>query len=194
VNNDNTIWTNASLTPNLQPCVIWQYKQFSGFYGLPEARAKGRGILEAAAIAQAEANIVMELATSVIKPSKGFGNDSYEKDAQMVGLLNMVRKARTHGAQLSPLIPGVIPILGFETKQPLLDLLWYGESIQMELTSANYHGETLLRTAEVAESDAFLRFFLSQQCSVPLENTQIMIENFGLYRNQQSLEQLIGLE
>ena len=182
--NDNTIWTNASLTPSLQPCVIWQYKEFSGFYLLPEARAKGRGILEAAAVAQVEANIVMELAEAM-QPKKGFGTDKGKKEVQISGLLEMVRKVR------SPLISGVIPILGYKTKMPLLDVFWYREKIQMELSTATYHGEILLRTAEVAESDAFLRFFLSEKIGITLDETQVMIEEFASYRERQSLNQLI---
>jgi hypothetical protein len=185
MNNDNTIWTNASLTPDLNPCVIWKYRSYDGVFSLPEARSKAMGLLQAAAVAQVEANIVTELA-KVMTP-KGFGQKQ-QREIQTVGLLDLVRKSRT------PLIEGIESIFGRKSQQPLLNVHWYGEPMQFEMATASYHAEILLRTAEVAESDAFLRFFLSQQCDVPLDRTQIMIEDFALYRNQQSLEQLIGLE
>jgi len=183
--NDNTIWTNASLTPDLNPCVIWKYHSYNGVFSLPETRSKAMGLLQAAAVAQVEANIVTELA-KVMTP-KGFGQKQ-QQEIQTVGLLDLVRKSR------DPLIEGIESIFGRKSKLPLLNVHWYGEPIQFEMATASYHAEVLLRTAEVAENDAFLRFFLSKQCDVPLDRTQIMIKDFALYRNQQNLEQLIGLE
>jgi hypothetical protein len=179
--NQDTIWTNASLTPDLNPCVIWQYRSYDGVFSLPETRAKAMGLLQAAAIAQVEANIVTELAR-VMTP-KGFGQKQ-QQEIQTVGLLDLVRKSRT------PLIEGIEPLYGHKSKLPLLNVHWYGKPIQFEMATASYHAEVLIRTAEAAESDAFLRFFLSQQCDMPLDKTQVMIEDFAQYRNQQSLEQL----
>lgn len=183
--NDDTIWTNASLTPDLKPCVIWKYHSRNGVFSLPEARSKAMGLLQAAAIAQVESNIALQLSESLTP--KGFADNKNAKKATVI-LLNLVRNAR------QPLIDGVEAIFGLKSKQPLLNIHWYGKAVQMEMATASYHAEVLLRTAEAAESDAFLRFFLLQQCGVPLEKTQIMVEDFALYRNQQNLEQLISLE
>jgi hypothetical protein len=179
----NTIWTNASLTPDLKPCVMWRHKSYKGVFSLPETRTKAMGLLQAAAIAQVESNIAIELSKSFTP--KGFAKNP-DADKATAILLNLVRNAR------QPLIDGVKAIFGLESKLPLLNVCWYGEEIQMEMTTASFHAEVLLRTAEAAESDSFLRFFLSEKCNISIDYTQEMIQEFAQYRNKQSLEQLFG--
>lgn len=182
ITEDSLIHTNSGLTEDFKPCVVWRFLAHSGRFTLTEARTKAMGLLHAVAIAQTE-DAIATMLTKDLSP-KGFGSEAIkEKEETNAKVLMLLRHARP------PLVEGVEPIHGYYTKEPLINIYWYGEGAQLNMNEATFHAEILLRTAEVAESDAFLRFFLLERGG-SLEEGQLLIEEFTQYRIQQRLEQL----
>ena len=185
-------------TDTLEPLVAWwiggSYLQpfdpdtaVHGFYSLKQAKDIAHKLFTAAAIAQAEATIVkMFLALS--SNAKGFGKKATQSEQAASVMLLESRKHR----QAVDLGPHIKPIFGMKTRKALIDVTLYPVECQWEPEYAAEHATKLLQVAEASVSDAFLTNFLTTKIDVSLIDARAMVQEFKVYRQQQTLEELLN--
>jgi hypothetical protein len=179
----DTIYVNSTQVDD-RPMVYWQYRENFGTITINEARERANAIFRAAAMASAEAAIVIGLSND--KP-KGFSKNKPQDSKQwqrIGGLLQMMRDFQ------EPLPEQIAYIFGFHTQKPLIEIEWYGEKIQQEPDIMIAHAQSLLECAEAAESDAFYYYFLQEKLGFSREEAQPLIKEFADFRSRNRLEEL----
>ena len=179
----DTIYVNSTQVDN-RPMVYWQYKGQFGTITVTEARERANAIFRAAAMASAEAAIVIGL-TKDTKP-KGFGQNkpSDEQLKMAARLLQMLRDFQ------EPLPEKIAYIFGFHTQKPLIEVYWYGEKIQQEPDVMVHHAQSLIECAEGAESDAFYYYFLQEKVGIDRKEALPLFKEFADFRDRNRLEEL----
>ena len=169
---------------NDKPYVQISWGDSKGVLSVPEARARGMNLLNAAAIADAEARI-FEL---LLPPNKGFNPNNPDKQAGRAILT--LREARK---QRSPLPSDINPIYGFKNREAMIEYQWGEEKGMLDLDAARDHARGLLEAAESAERDSFFYyFFVTKQNILNRGQTEEFLQDFKLFRQQTILEEMLG--
>jgi hypothetical protein len=193
----DSLYVNCTMQDET-PLVMWAYKGRQGTLTITEAKNRAQVLMIAAAIATNEAAIVQGLkaialsSTASPKP-KGFGKPSRaeSEQAEMVGqMLMLIREFR-------PSLPETIEaIYGHYAQQPLIVIHepWYGTKMQLAITEAQSHAMDLLGAVEASESDAFLYHFAQNYLDLEKREAYPLIQEFGLFRQRNRLEDLFKVE
>lgn len=182
------LYVNATIE-GLRPFVYWAYQGRDGSLTVAEARAQARQLFVAGAIAESEAAIVRGVREV---PSKGFAKPSRAEQQKAnevsAALLQMIRQYRP------PLPDGLQVIFGHKTQLPLIVIAegWYGAAMQLDVADAEGHAMHLLGAAEAAESDAFLYYFQEEQFGLSRAEANALVQDLGLFRQRNALEDLLG--
>jgi hypothetical protein len=169
------------------PLVFWHYNGNQGTLTLLEARARAEALIMAAAIAETEAKIAVNLTGIDSAQLRGFGKTAKRTAAEktFIQLRQIMRDAR------SPLPKGITPIFGQRTHLPLVEITLYGKPIQPETHVVRDHAFALLACAEASESDRLLHYFFHQTLDVSIGNVSAMLQEFAGFRNRVQLQDLL---
>lgn len=187
VSEDKVISVESVVTSvNDKPYIQINWGNSKGVLSVPDARARAMALLNASAIADAEAR-VFEL---LLPPSKGFNPNNPDRKAQQAILtLREMRRKR------SPLPPDINPIYGFKNREPLIEYQWGDEKGTLDLDAARDHARGLLESAETAENDSFFyHFFTTKHDILSRSQTEEFLQDFKLFRQQTILEEMFEEE
>lgn len=145
-------------------------------YTPTDSRNRALGIIRASAYAESEGAVF----ESIAGKGKGFGLS--QKDLRLATkFLQLVREQR------EPLPPGINAIFGFNTKKPLVDLIFADRTISLSVDDARTHALRLLEASEAATTDQFLFFLVDGDKEMWSET----ITALRLFRQQFNLESLL---
>jgi hypothetical protein len=186
---EKVLHVNATIDPDNPniPLVYWRYEKAKGTLGVNEARERALKLFEAAAIAETEVRIAKEIAKSTGNGSRGF-DPTYQKrlDIETAKILAVIRQSR-------PQLPeGLEIIYGFKTREPLINLFWYGEQMQWEPERLRHHATALIECAESSESDRWFYIFLGNTMGLQPEEVNQLLQDFAKFRQSRSLEELFN--
>jgi hypothetical protein len=183
MNEDRDLQVDAVVASvNDKPYIRIVWGKSEGVLSVPDARNRGMALLQAAAIAEAEAR-VFEI---IMPPKRGFSPTNPDKRAKEAILtLREARKQRT------PLPPDINPIYGFNNREPLIEYAWGEEKGILDLDAARDHARGLIEAAEAAEKDSFFYYFFTTKHHIFSRNqTEEFLQEFKLFRQQNLLEKL----
>lgn len=179
------------------------YGVISTLFTSEAARERAKGIFSAAGVAEACASLMKLMVFEGEK--KGFGKPSLQKcerkALQVVKLINLVYQG------LAPFPPGVTIGYGLKIDKqeahPTIILFWGDEKtgeppdeehhIRLPLADAKNHATQLLSCAEAIETDDFMHFFYQEELDFGYEEVQQILGRFALFRQQNRLEDLLGM-
>lgn len=163
-----SIKTSSGVSETGTPLVQLGYGEKELLWSPNYARQMAHGLFQAAAIAESEA-VIMDL---------------FSEPKEAVKILLVLRKKR------APLCPGLNPIYGMRSRQPIIECRWFRELLQLEPSDARAIAFNLLNAAESAEYDAFSIDFLEGTLNLAPEKIADFLSAFLLFKSRNNLEEL----
>lgn len=179
----------SGVLPDSQtPAVHWGYREHEGTLSLAEARSRAELLLQALHTATATA-LIAERCWEAEPKAKGFGS------AEIIP-----RSARGILALMSSTfdsLDGIEVAVGINRANrkliPVLEISWYGETIEIRCPEAYHHAIALLQASESAETDAFLHFFFKERLNLGPAEASEFLKEFLQFRRSQELERLLQM-
>lgn len=149
-----------------------------------EARELAKSIFLAVAYAETDAALFAEKLPDKV----GFKinpKESFESGRKTSKQLEKVRSLRR------PLFGGVKPVLGANTRRPLVEVPIGSVVSKIEIEKATLIAQWILEAAEAGEYDVLFRRFMVNRIDVDADAIGFILQDFQLYRNQNRLEETL---
>jgi len=70
----------------------------------------------------------------------------------------------------------------YNSREPLVEVDWAGQKVQLTLLEARRHAFNLLSAAEASESDAFILAFVEERLGAELDEGDVLLNEFRRFR------------
>jgi hypothetical protein len=193
IDDQENVLVEATMDQDGFPAVLVQYDGHSQVMSSEDARRFGVAILGAIAIAENDEVILAGIFSleqiEADGSRKGFGKKAAVRPQDGMGplLLQLTRQFR-------PELPfGLEAIVAFRNLKAKIGFPWGDResNLQFEADEAKSHAFNLITAAEAAETDGFLRHFVTFKLGLSEVEAQGMVSEFRDFRERVRLEGLL---
>lgn len=184
--NEETIWVEATIDADGFPAVAVSFEGHTEIRRAEEFREFAITLLTAAAIAENE--VAIAEGVEQISQPKGFQKKPLTADSMSVQMVRILRNFRPS------LSFGIHSFRGLRTGKALVTHPWptREDGLQFDLDTARSHAMSIIVAAEAAETDAFLRHFVTFKLGLSIDEAQALVMEFREFRTRVQLERLLG--
>lgn len=183
----NMLYLNGTIDPDNpnRPLIFWGYMKKHGTITVQQARDRALLLYKITAIAETEVLVAEKMAKDINSTDKNPSKDFEERFYQC---LQMTCSAR-------PELPdGITIAFHTKTKQPLIDMDWYGSSILQDVDTIRDHANCLIQVAESAQSDRWFYSFLGNTMGLQIDEVKMLLADFAKWRQTQELEESLNID